>query len=289
MKLYRFLSTFLIVFAVGCEWESSDDSDSWTDELDWANFSGTYQLSGATPSGSDSESSGTKVIKTGESGGPFSANTTQLSGRLDSYASAGEITPGSITMIFKNASGTTVGTFTDSGGTLNGTFSVADPANPNYTGTGTIEYSTGSWSLGLQSPGFVVNVTLTVDYTYTVGSGTVVDDTGDNGDLLDSLHITQTGNKLYGTGSDGNTYTGTMWKGTTPGGDDTGNTSGQVTTGFELDNDNDITITGTFTGTWTASGEDAESTSGNLTDKMIEATWSKGDNTMEINGVTSGN
>ena len=283
------IAPLIVVLLGGCEWEMSDDDDSWTDELEWADFSGTYQLSGVAGGGGSTTTRGTQVLVIGEDGGDFAAYVTQLSGRLQSYAVGGDIAPGSITMIFENASGVTVGTFTDSGGTINGTFSVADPANPEYTGTGTINYDTGRWSLNLESPGFLVAVSCSIDYTYTVGDDTVVDDSGETGDTMRSIHVTQTGNQLYCTGSDGRTYEGSVWKGSTPGGDDSGGTSGAVTMGFEISNDSGITITGTFTGTWEAPDEDDDEgvQYGTLSDKLIEATWSDGDDTMEINGVTS--
>ena len=293
MNLFRFLSFFLFVFIVGCEWESSDGDHSWTEELGWANFSGTYRnssgdlISGSGFSSGEDEVSDTPdgplLVVSGEAGGSYAARQATLSGRLAKYP---QIVAGSVTLVFASG-GITIGTFTDGGGGLSGTYALVPSAAPTRVGTGTIEYDTGRWTLNLEDIGFLVATDLSVDYTW-VDTGAIVDDSDvdeDDDDIsISSMHVTQTGNQLVFSDSEGMTYTGIMWKGSTPGGDDTGATSGEVTTGFEVSSDN-VTITGTFSGNWASAGED-DAGSGNLTGKTIDGTWVRSGNALDMHGTS---
>jgi len=296
---------------IGCEWDLGGDGNDWDDSWNWMNFSATYRGTGgnlvrefsSTGSGAGggggggggSGEEGTLVVITGEDGGPYGAGQTQIDGRLDEHPG---IVPGSVTMVFESS--WTVGTFRDDGGTgLYGTFAQQPNAPPDQNGSGTIEYDTGRWTLNLDSPGFPVGVTLTIDYTYLeAATNTVVEDQEDEDveEAVTSIYsftVTQSGNQLYFTDSRGDTYTGKAWAGSAPGGDFEGLTSGAVTLNFEVKGKSggrSVTISGTFSGQWEApSGDEEEGdlSAGNLTGRIIDGTWVENEGSADVRGAAT--
>lgn len=302
MKKYicQALVILSVAALVGCEWELSGDDDSWNDALNWINFSATYRGTGGnlvrnfsqTGSGSgggdggDGAAEGTMVVVKGETQGTMPQNETVLSGDLEHFPG---VQDGSVTLeFFDGTNGPTIGTFTDSGGVLTGTFRYSGADSSDKQGTGTINYDTGAWTLNLVSPGFLVPAFCTADYTYVVTTNTAVDDTTPTADedgtriSIYTFTVTQSGNQLHFVDSNGDTYEGVAWRGITPGGDDTGGTSGDVTINFEVkgeSNGEDVTITGTFSGDWAAAETEDEGASGYgvMTGRIIDGTWTEDD------------
>jgi len=102
------------------------------------------------------------TVVTGEDGGTYPGCQAQISGCLSNHPG---IVPGSLTMVFRG-SVWTMGTATDAGGVLVGTYSLVPTAPPDQVMTGTIDYDTGQWTMNLQAGGFAQDAQLSLAYTY---------------------------------------------------------------------------------------------------------------------------
>ncbi|MBM4148020.1 MAG: hypothetical protein FJ224_03130 [Lentisphaerae bacterium] len=284
------------VFLAGCEWEATDDEESWNDNVaPWVNFSGIYRGTGPrgyivskpTPGGSTDEDP-TEVAVQNEPAGSLPATQTSLSGGFPTAKLP--IVPGSVTIVMQGAS--SGGSFRDDGsGGLSGRFNLVGIDAPTKTATGTIDYETGTWALFLDSPGFLEPVNVFLSWTYTVSpSDPVIDDLppGNTGAPIFAFTIAQNGNVLTIVDSQGSTFSGQVWGVQTAGGDSTGTTSGDVIANFQVKGTSaagiDVTITGALQGYYTAPAGDL--VYGTLSGRVINGTWVEdGGKTGDIRGA----
>lgn len=303
----------VLVFSTGCEWESGGSEGSWSDSMSWINFSGLYRSgSGSRPLVSNfSLSSG----GTGDTG-------TETGDEIE-YPVAGEVGPvkegpfvviedvidfenrgaagwtlkrGSINIALTGTSTGPVGTFTDNGsGTLSGTYSQV-PGGPSFNGAGTINYDTGAWSLTLSgSDPFVQDAQVT--YTYVVlndpsvsgGGGGTTEEPPTSGGWVYTLQVAQTGNRLSFTDNRGFVWDGVLSSVTTPGGDDSGRSPGDVVGTFEVKGVTDVRyrITGTLSGSYLVIAPDEGVSYGQLTLRRIQGIWMEPTGIGDLYGETS--
>ncbi len=309
------------IFAVGvllsgCEWESSGSDNSWDDSMSWANFSGLYRSgsdtralvsnfsisSGGTASDDDTDTEYNETPVAGQTGptksGPFTT-VADVINFINRGTAGWSIKPGSVSItITGNATGP-VGSFTDSGGsgTLSGSYSQV-PGGPTFTGTGLIEYDTGAWSLSLSATDpFIEEATVTYSYvvledTGTSGGSTSTDDEDPptSHGWVYTLQIEQTGNKLRFTDNRGFTWDGIIVSMTTPSGDKTGRSPGDVIGSFEVtgNSNSGYRITGTFSGTYTvATSDDVGGVVGQLTARRIQGIWIEPTGNGDLYGETA--
>lgn len=287
ISFWFILTVGLICVLAGCEWEVTGDADTWDDSYSWVNFSGVYRasdggylVSAYTTSVLTTSSGG--IVVNDEPDGTAPMNQTSLSGSCSNYPG---IVPGSVTIIMAGAN--SAGGFTDdSSGSLSGTFNLFGIDAPILNGAGAINYDTGVWILNLDSPGFMENVAIRLNYTYSPSgstNGTIISDPGSTGAGIYSISVEQTGNVLVFTDSSGAQYKGYISSVSTAGGDDTGQTSGDVTAQFQVSGTSaggvSVTIVGSFQGDYTAPTV-VGGGSGTLANRVIQATW------IEANGHT---
>lgn len=264
--------SLVLALVAGCEWENSSGGSTWDDSYSWVNFSGTYRApdGGAIVSSFDvttgSEETETQItgeiIDTGVSG------DDQYSGTLDNTP----VKPGSLTI---NA----------------GTFTLTDNGDGSLSGTagtdGDIDYDTGSWSIDLKGQIIANGEIISASYIYTSGGTGGQPDSGTDDDAIFSLVLSQTGNQLAITDSNGGSLSGTISSVSTGGGDKNGTTSGQVTATFSAEGSSgsgqSVKLTGTLYGDYVAPPEGT--TSGSLNDRIMDGTWIQGSDTADVYGT----
>lgn len=271
--------SLVLAFVMGCEWTGSSGGGTWDDSYSWVNFSGTYRApdGGAIVSSFNVTTGGSEetdtqitgeIIATGVSG------TDQYGGTLDNTP----VKEGSLTI---NAG---IFTLTDNGdGTLTGT-----------AGTdGSINYETGTWTIDLKGQIIANGEVISASYVYISGGDGGQVDSGTDDDAIFSLIVSQTGNQLAITDSNGGSYSGTISSVSTTGGDKSGMTSGQVTATFSAEGTSSgghaVTLTGTLYGDYTAPSTDAvtgtSASGGSLNDRVMDGTWIQGNDTADVYGV----
>lgn len=185
-----------LALVVGCSWEGSNNTDftAWNDSYNWINFSGTYR---STAGG---------VLVADFNGTPGSASSTVTSSETTLGTSIGgqhtyagtlantPVSPGTMTIDCAGFH------FSDDGsGTLAG--SIAGTS-------GSINYSTGNWTLNLGGLDFGDGNRIAVNYRYVEGTSTGSADPGSTGVTIYSMVVAQTGNALVFRDSAGGQYTG---------------------------------------------------------------------------------
>jgi len=286
------------VFSTGCEWESSYSEGSWNDSMSWVNFSGMYRSGdGSRPLVSNfslaSGGTGTTTTDDGEFNeypvagqvGPLKSSPFVVIEDVINFQNRGAagwtLKPGSVNIALTGTSTGPVGSFTDNGsGILAGTYSQV-PGGPSFPGTGTVNYDTGAWSLTLSaSDPFVQEAQ--VSYTYVVlndtsisGGGTTTENPPTSGDWVYTLQVAQTGNRLSFTDNRGFVWEGVISSVTTPGGDSSGRSPGDVVGTFEVKGVTDASykITGTLSGSYLVVAPDDGVTYGQMTARRIQGIW----------------
>jgi hypothetical protein len=207
-KSFLALSTAFAALFVGCEWTGSADSDSWSNEYDAMNFSGTYRaVTTATTTMSDTttdttEKSDTAFASVQETGGTFAQSAQVFSGKT-SYAN---IVPGSF-----QASSSSGYVWNDNG---NGGLVFTDPnSGATTTDTDTFDVVTKgeelTWSSDTTQQKFdlagsdVVASSLVVDC-----GGTTFQDNGSGALVKTGGSLSATGTIAYDTGSFTLTFNG---------------------------------------------------------------------------------
>ena len=312
------------VFSTGCEWESSGSEGSWNDSMSWVNFSGLYRSgSSGRPlvSNFSLSSGGTVDTGTDDGGSETPSDFTEkpvTTGVADSQAGlfttinktinynpadndGWSLKPGSVTVNFVGGNGAQ-GSFTDNGGGgLVGTFSQAQGGTV-YNGTGSINYDTGAWSLSLEAS-FLGPANISYGYTILLPVAdadevvTPVDEEADDGsdepptsgDWVYTLQIAQTGNRLSFTDNRGFVWEGALSSVTTPGGDDTGRSPGDVVGTFEVKGVTDARykITGTFSGAYLVETPEEGVQYGVLTTRRIQGVWMEPSGNGDLYGETT--
>jgi len=299
------------VFSTGCEWESSGSEGSWSDSMSWVNFSGLYRSgSGSRPlvsnfsltSGGTGDDTGDENILeygiTGQAGGTQSRPITVLTGVIpfmNSGVGGWSIKPGSVSINLEAVDSGSQGQFDDNaGGGLSGSFAQVPPSPP-INGGGTIDYDTGAWRVNLDAV-YIDDAVIT--YSYVVlqdlsvapGGGTTTDeDPPTSGDWVYTLQVVQTGNRLSFTDNRGFTWEGVLSSVTTPAGDDSGASPGDVVGTFDVKGvtDSRYKITGTFSGSYLVFAPDEGVTYGQLTSRRAQGIWMEPTGNGDLYGETS--
>lgn len=306
-------NAFLAVLTVGvagCEWSGGGEDNSWNDSGSIANFNGNYHAdSGYLVSEYTTSSS--------SSGGGGSSGYTDVNGESGGTALAGDYTTFSGTVAHRPVKAGTLtitlgnlGSFTDDGsGAISGTYRIDVNGPATRTGTGTINYDTGTWTLTLASPGLPENRAITLSYVYggtssDGGTVTTPSEPGSSGISIYAFNVQQTGNKLKIIDNNGSIYEGSLGDMRTTGNSGSG-ASGTFVNGDQLiatfsasgksKSGMYVNMTGNFQGTLegvttvtsTTAGTKTTKTSMALSNRRIMGTWIEdGGKTGNISGVS---
>ena len=190
------LTLGLVAGFTACDWEGSDDEDSWSGRYNWVNFSGMYR---------------------GFNGGVLITDYTATPG-----------TPGTTNSVAGETIATAVGGQSTYAGTLNGrpvragsleivagVFSLMDDGAGNLSGSGksgSIAYGSGAWSIDLLGEWPPDGTAITASYQFTVSgsAGSGAPGPGTSGVTIYSFNVVQQGNHLTFTDSSGRPYTGKL-------------------------------------------------------------------------------
>jgi len=258
--LMRVLCTVCIVgFMVGCEWDAVEEGEAWNDTgYSWVNFNGVYRavfggviVANWTPTpGSDASD----VPVNNENIGTGKASQTFYGGILANRP----VVAGSLTIMAGGYG------FTDNGdGTLTGTLGR----------TGTIQYSTGAWSIDLQATTISAGASITASYLYTSGGTEGEVEPGNSGMPIYTLTILQQGNLITIIDSNGNTFTGQLGLISRTATTDDNAPEGVVVAQFEVLGQaygQTIRIVGTLQGSIDRTEENV------FFDRQIQGTWIEG-------------
>jgi hypothetical protein len=264
----------LIAGLVSCDWSGTSEDESWSDRYNWVNFSGVYRGAGggllvssySTQPGSNQGNVVTREVIQRGNGAKNSFNGT-LANR--------QVVSGTVSIDTEVVGIGAVSLTDDGAGVLAG-----------GGGAGTINYSTGAYSLTFTGP--VVNgAAVAARYEYTSAGSS-----GSSGKAIVTFSVTQEGNKLTFVDNNGAVYSGGFGSvRTTQGASrDTPTSSGTPVAGdtmigsFEVRGKSaagySVTITGTFQGT--------VGTSLQLEGRTINGTWiEEGGKTGDVNGAAS--
>lgn len=302
------------VFSTGCEWESSGSEGSWNDRMSWINFSGLYRSgsgSRALVSNFSINSGGTgdddantddlNEFPVSSQNGPVKPSPFTVIEDVINFLNRGTagwtLKPGSINIAIRGTTTGPVGSFTDNGaGVLSGTYSQV-PGGPSFAGSGTINYDTGAWSLTLSPPDPFIEPAQVI-YTYVVlqdpnaEGGSLEEDTEEaptSYGWVYTLQVVQTGNRLSFTDNRGFVWEGVLSSVTTPAGDDSGRSPGDVVGTFDMKGvtDSRYKITGTFSGSYRVFSPEDGVTYGQLTLRRIQGIWMEPSGQGDLYGETS--
>ncbi len=308
----------VLVFATGCEWESSGSEGSWDDSMSWVNFSGVYRsdnnartiVSDFSQSVGDGGSDAIEYSFANQPGIIQPEPFTVFSGTIN-YINRGvsgwSLKPGSVTINMIGTLDGPMGSFADGGGGgLSGTYSQA-PGSQSLNGNGSIDYDTGAWGLTLEQP-FIEDAQISYSYVVlhnpsgSAGSGgsTPSAGIGDTlaiaGGSISSILVEQTGNRLTFHLGNGAQLDGKMSTVTVAGGDRTGRTAGDVAAVYEVSGvsgGQKVKLTGSFAGAYSPPGTADEGggggvgLSGRLWNRQIQGVWMQPDGTADVYGIAS--
>lgn len=292
---------------VGCEWQGGGDGSSWNSRYNFVNFSGNYRgaggggmlvsaYTGTAVQGGGTSGDGYTTIND-ESDGSRTINLGAVQTLFTGATNGKKIKPGSLTIRF---GGDGSGTFRDDGsGGLSGSAVLSGIVN--VSGTGSIQYDTGEWSILLNAPGIPGEATVTITLSYLYQGSIVVPDTGDGGGsgatkvTIYAFNVFQEGNKLRIVDNNGSVYEGGFGSIRSTGGIDQDTTQPQFANGDQIMGQFEakgrsaaniaVHMVGTFQATIAASstaatGGGTATTTMQLTDRRILGTW------IESNGKT---
>ncbi len=305
-----FVAAFAVGMAglVGCEWSGGSSDNSWNDSSSIANFNGTYQGNGGylvSEYSLSSISSGSGVIYsdvTGEGAGSGASGNSTFSGVVANKP----IKPGSLTLTLSGD----LGSFRDNGsGVLTGQYHTRTGDSFLFTGTGTIDYNNGQWTLTLEAGAPLGQAaTFSTSYSYsaggTAGSGSSVGTPGSSGKTIYAFNVQQTGNSLKIVDNNGCVYSGSLGDVRTTGNVGTASQGAlfvdgdQVMASFSASGTSaagiHVNLVGTFQGTVSgvsqvssvSSGSVTYNTSMALSSRVMTGTWVEdGGKSGSINGV----
>ena len=217
----------------GCDWSSGHSADSISDRYNWVNFSGLYRGVGGgmivTDFPTTPGTAGTTNAVTSEHVATEAAGVSAYHGVLGHNG----ILPNTVTIVA-------------------GVFALTDNGGGVLAGsgkTGTIDYSTGAWSIDLSGE-WTAGTAILASYTYAVAGsvGATGPGSGSSGKMsLFTFNVTQSGNSLSIVDNNGRTYSGTISSIRSTGGSNR-NTPGTTDTPMTGD---------TLIGSFTASGTSA--------------------------------
>jgi hypothetical protein len=194
---------------VGCEWESPDSDESWSDSYNWINFSGVYK----NPSGGSvvtdytssvvpaTNTAGSTAVSVGPVTIAFGDGGNSYSGRL-----LANVVPGSLQI---TAGGVV---FTD-----NGTGGLT-PTSGDASISGSISYDSGAWNIDLGGLIIPSGEVITATYSVFQTAGGTIGTPGSNnskkhgttGTQILSFNVMQEGNLITLIDSDGMHYAGKL-------------------------------------------------------------------------------
>ena len=314
----------VMVAVSGCEWTGTSHEDSWNSRHDWVNFSGVYRsgtdrralvenfslasgnVGGVTPApdpdaGDDPDYA--EFREPGQLGHVQASPFTLLSGTIN-YPNRGtagwSLKPGSVAITITGQFTAPIGVFNDNGqGGMAGSYGQV-PGGPSFNGTGTINYETGAWSLTLSPDDpFIEPAQVSYSYVYRMalepggGNGNVPVDPNEpvepptSHGWVYTLRLEQTGNRIRFTDNREFVWEGFISSVTTPGGDSSGNTSGEVMATFEATGvaDARYRISGTFSGQFIASEAEGGGR-GTMTQRRMQGIWMEPSGTGDLYGET---
>ena len=272
----------------GCEWGGAHE-DTWNDGYSWANFTGTYRfvkaLVYAKSSSSTEESDSTSETTTASSETYTTVNTASSTTMKTEKTAGSTVSAGD--------SGIVPGSFKI---TVNG-ITVRDSSKDGKILTtagvkvGVVNYETGEWNISWS--GFAANVgdKVTIEYSYRNKNlvPPEVDQPTEPGTYpgysqinLSFLKVTQLGNKLTMSGSNGIVYKGRITGSNV--GKDGWQAARAVYISFEVSNAQGMTITGNFSGTWSGASDKSY---GVLSDRQIHGTHSNAGNFVGVAADTT--
>ena len=267
-------ATACAVALVGCEWGGVHEGESWNDAYSWANFSGTYKLVNEVvaddgSSGEEEASSGpTTVEKKSSKTFKYSETTGQY------FSGQANLVPGSVTVSFGRHQ------FKD-----NGAKGLVYQGEGDSSGT--IDYSTGTFTINLKDAQDPIQGTISYAYYGTEGGGS--SGKGQAKEItppISWLNLTQKGNLLTFRDNDGTTYTGKITGASCPSADESGYiTAGHIRFPFEATctSNSRITLSGSLSGDW--SGAQSANT-GTLANRTIDATYHTGKSATQLQAVS---
>lgn len=208
------------------------------------------------------------------------------------------IAPGTFSMTFAQGTPSLAsGGASDNGsGGITGTWKNY-ASDPTYSLTGTLDYQSGGWQIVLDDPadlGLLFDCQAYYNYQLeiTLKDPEEVEDTTPDEEeetpptqsgWIYSLQIEQTGNYLRMIDNHGSVYEGYISTVSTPGGDSTGRSSGEIVANFEVTGSSQgtpVQIVGSFRGLYTSAAStettgtaDASEPAGRLGGRTIQGTW----------------
>ena len=257
------LFTILLVSAVsgslfwGCEWTSSDENSSWSGSYDNMNFAGTYRIGVSITQGSggttDDEEPVIQVVTVEERVGTYNPDDYAYSGKLH-----GGVVVGSVSL--------SVGGFKYSD---NGSGVLV--ANIQSGGQGTINYSSGAWTVTFLdesvSTGNSGNIIATYSYTLDVSGGSSGEGTDPTSPIMvKSITISQNGQHLTMALTNGSTF------------------SGQFTSVNEISGAGGTAYNAQFEVSG-AKGKIVGTLDSSSGYKVLDGTWTSGRNVYDVHGV----
>ena len=254
------LFTILLVSAVsgslfwGCEWTSSDENSSWSGSYDNMNFAGTYRIGVSITQGSggttDDEEPVTQIVTVEERVGTYTPSTLSYSGKLHGGVVVDSVSITAGEHIYSdNGAGVLVG-------------------NTSIAGNGSIDYSSGAWSITMLSPQpHSGNIVATYSYTLDVSGGSSGEGTDPTSPIMvKSITISQNGQHLTMALTNGSTF------------------SGQFTSVNEISGAGGTAYNAQFEVSG-AKGKIVGTLDSSSGTKVLDATWTSGRSVYDVHGV----
>ena len=261
--LLPFAVAFAALFA-GCEWTNSSGDSTWSSSYDAMNFAGTYRITTVTQTGGGDG---------GDAGGSGTSPKTVSKWKTNDssilyHGSVGEtVVAGSVTVKVGSENGLT---FTDDG---------AGNLTCSLGPSGTIQYTTGDWSITFDAPpggNLVIAVTYTPvqkstssDYYYGLDTSTF------DATRVTAITISQTGQSLTMSFNNGIVMAGrfTSIRQTGRINEDTGAGADTYNAQFQVSSGSESKMVGTLNYDFTSHN------------RILDGTWTWGKKTFDVNAI----
>ena len=254
------LFTILLVSAVsgslfwGCEWTSSDENSSWSGSYDNMNFAGTYRIGVSITQGSggttDDEEPVIQIVTVEERVGTYNTSDKTYSGKVHGGVVVDSVTITAGQYVYSdNGTGVLVG-------------------NIDSAGDGTIDYSSGAWSITMEANQFYPgNIIARYSYTLDVSGGSTGEGTDPTAPIMvKSITISQNGQHLTMALTNGSTF------------------SGQFTSVNEISGAGGTAYNAQFEVSG-AKGKIVGTLDSSSGYKVLDGTWTSGRNVYDVHGV----
>jgi len=258
----RYLMALAAVVALaGCDWEAYNEESGWIDNgYSWVNFSGMYRpaagnivvIDPAHSTGTTASTADGRTVVTDQVIAYGNGSNTVMFGDLGSNVH--DVVPGTL-------------------GISGGGFTFTDLGNGILTGTasasGTVQYATGLWMLDFHMVAPDAGTVFIANYSWLAtvpGSDTVTTNAvGNSGNPINMINISQTGNRLIFTDSNGDVYEGYLIdiRSTTGGNGVAGTAKGNIFAEYTVTGRGtraNVTITGSLLGVYDPGGTTFDTT-----------------------------